>query len=869
MTGGLLKRLLLIVLSLFIAFISFAQTISEIQDNMIELAGQNDRLELPQLFSQYKDKVEPYVRYYCGTVVSINEGKTREALVYIDSVLLKVPYIFDKNTRTSFANAKAVLLQQEKRYEELVDFCNSFLIEEQLKPGDFMEKELQLLKMDGIDKSRPTNIRGELLWLANYGNPYELKTMYEANKDSVDSYIRLNCERSLAQAFNDNKKAIICIDSLINFYSSQLNSQTLKNNIYRKAEILLDEGDYNVLAEYVESIPEKYKTASAFGYACQWAKSLKGTQSAEIIRPSRDCVISDIVLASNIPLVPGKVNNASCQLLFDTGATYTVIKGSLAREANIKILPDSVMMGWYLYDKYSMGVLAIADSLKVGDIVLKNRIVLVDTSSIVPLDSNVIFFGAPEIKSIGEIEFYTDKIVFPFNSIAKKDEPNFFLEGAGIKVPCFVGEKLYSFDFDTGSSTNYLLESTFLSSGEFLYETKISIDKKSIRLMSFDLSDYKNRLGYSFVESFPKFAINYNTMRIDFDEDSIKMSQYYWIKRRNFFELEKSLQQKDSMYYDLSKTFVINGKNKPNELLLFLDTVFEDTSKKCTSDIDLILRTLRENAFYDSGQYEKAYNCLLEMKSICPESLLPSLEEALKKCKALCGVEPQEIVWNKKEIVLKPLTVLDNKFYYTVKINGMKSLSNISLGSYDCIISMKEARRLGVNIVSDSIEYNGVISKLGVVETISIGKNIAKNVVFYILPEDTTVTVIGKSLLRLIPTIKLSKNEIVFQQKIYDNSNDIIPIRLEKPDLIAQVNSIEGSVIVKFIEGDINILPQSFINNKNVKIGDVRINMNECDFDKELNMVFDMRGEIGLYYLLQQVNSLVFDFKNMAIIYIK
>lgn len=870
------KALLLIALTLFVGFRGSAQTISEIQDRMLELAGQNDTQELPQLFSQYKNKIEPYVRYCCGAIVSMGSANNQETLVYIDSLLTVTPHFFDKNSKSSFAYYKATVLQQEGRYEELIDFCEKYIAEEQLEPTDYLENELQSLRVGGINNRRPTTVKEQLLWLADNGDPFELKMMYEANKDSADSYIRFNCERSLAQAFNDNERALVCIDSLIGFYSSRMDIKTILKNICHKVNILFHEGEYNAFAEYVENLPEEYKTAPDLNFASQLAKSLKGMSSAEIIRPPKDCVIPSIALLFNRLLLPGKVNDKEIPLLFDTWAAYTTIKGSLAQEAKVRILPDSITVNWFLADMDSRGSLAVVDSLRIGDILLKNRIVFVDYSSEAPLSDNLIYFGAPEIKSIGQIDFYPDKVILPYNSRMKNEEPNFFLKGVLAWIPCSLGEKSYPFIFDTGSPDNYLSIPAFLSSSQSLYDTKISVDKKKVRFKAFNLNDNKNILGYSFVRSFPEFSINYNTMRMNFDTTSFRIQQRHWILGRDFFELEKYLQKDDLNYYYLGKSFILDGKNKPDNLLCFLDTALTYinkrdtiTSKKERNSILLTLQAIQENAFYDSGQYEASYNCLSEMRSVCPEYLLPSLEVARKICKALCAIKPQQIVWKGKQTVLKPSATINDKFYYPLKINGEKTCAIMTLGASKCIISNKEAQRLGMNIVSDSVDFDGVVSKLGVAETIHLGKVIAKNIIFYILPGDSTVTQIGQSLLRLIPTIELSEEQLVLRKDSQNKHGNVIPIRFEKPDLLAQINSSKGCMVVKLVEGKGNIVPQSYVTAEDVRLGNIPIDLNGCSLDGNLDLKIDMRGTIGIHSLLQHADRIVFDLKNMTIMFLE
>lgn len=869
-----MKSILLIALTLFVRFAGLAQEIKGIQDRMLELAGQNDTQELPQLFLQYKDVIEPYVRYCCGAIVSIGSGNNQEALIYIDSLLTVTPHVFDKNSKSSFAYYKASVLQQEERYEELVKFCEKYIKEEQLFFDDYLEKELQALKIDGMNRLRPQSIQGQLLWLSDYGNPFELKTMYETYKDSVDSYIRLNCERSLAQAFNDNKRAIVCIDSLIDFYSSQMSRQKTLNIICHKVNILFYEGQYNAFSEYVENLSEELKSTSDLKFACQLAKSLKGIPSAEILRPFKDCEIPCIALLFNRLLLPGKVNDKEIPFLFDTGASYTTIKGRLAQDAKVKILPDSITVNWFLAGIDSKGSLAVVDSLRVGDILLKNRIVFVDYSSDIPLSDNLIYFGASEIKAIGQVDFYRDKVVLPYNSKIKDKESNFFLKGLTAWISCALGDKSYPFIFDTGSPDNYLSTPAYLSSGQFLNDLKISIDEKKIQFTSFNLNEDKNLLGYSFINSFPQFTINYNTMRMDFDTTNVRIPQRHWMLGRNYFELEKNLEKDDLIYYYLGKTFILNGKNKPDKLLCFLDTALIYTNKKDTvtskrekNSIFLTLQSIRENAFYDSGQYEEAYNCLSEIRSVCPETLLPSLDVVREMCKALCDTKPQQIIWKANQTVLKSSGTVNDKFYYPLKINGKKTYANMTLGAYKCIISSREAKRLGLNIVLDSVDFDGVVSQLGVAETIHMGKVVAKNIVFYVLPEDSTVTQIGQSLLRSIPSVELSKEKLVFRKESQNKGNNPIPIRLEKPDLLAQIHSSKGCMVVQLVEGKENIFPQSYITAEDIRLGDLSVNLNDCNLDKELDMKIDMRGTIGIYYLLQHVDRVVFDFNNMAVVF--
>ncbi|WP_106829736.1 retropepsin-like aspartic protease [Parabacteroides pacaensis] len=866
-----MRRLFFTILVLLEPLIGISQTLSKIQDKLIELAGQYDTKELPQLFLQYKNQVEPFVRYYCGTVISITNGDNKNALMYIDSLLVRLPHLIDKDSKTSFAYAKAKILQSEKRYKELVYFCREYITEAKLKPGDYLEKEILELKKEGFNHLHSNDIQEQLLQLANDGDPFELKEKYEIYKDSVNAYVRLNCERSLAQAFNNKKKALIYIDSLLHNYSSQMDKEIILNNLCYKADILFLQGKYGEAAEYVKNISKEYKEVAESSIGGYWAPLFKNIPSTEIIRPSKDCVLPCIRQWENLPVFPGKVNTINCELLFDTGATCIMLNDSLARQANIRILSDSVSLKWSLYDNlYTIGSLAIIDSLRIGNILLKNRMALIDYSSHTACDPNTLTIGIAEMESLGQIDFYPDKIVLPYSSLTEDKDPNFFLEGMTMKIPYVIDKSSYSFTFDTGSNINFFSRSLLLSSGQSSYNAYILIDRKPILLTELYVNDSKNVIGFPLIKLFPKFSINYNTMRLDFNVDSIAVPSNYWINRGDVFELETKLSKEDSIFYPLSKASVLYGKNKSMELLNYLDTVFTRTYP-ITNDpnVRLMLYTFRENALYDLGRYQETFDCLTDMQSVCSAELLLSLEQVRKRCKMLCTIKPQQVIWKADYSTLRPTAILKDEYFYSIRINGKKALSAIAPWKYENIISLKEAQRLKINILPDSIDFNGITCQLGVAKSIQLGKIIAKNVIFYVLPDETTATLIGQEFLHLIPFIDLSKEKLTLQVNSEEEWDNAIPIRWEKPHLIAKINSSKSSMIIKLEEGKDNVLPQSFSTQKEIQLGNIPISLTDCTWNRELDLYMDMRGTIGIYYLLENADRIIFNFKNMSMKFIK
>lgn len=137
--------------------------------------------------------------------------------------------------------------------------------------------------------------------------------------------------------------------------------------------------------------------------------------------------------------------------------------------------------------------------------------------------------------------------------------------------------------------------------------------------------------------------------------------------------------------------------------------------------------------------------------------------------------------------------------------------------------------------------------------------------VFYVLLDDNAPTVIGQSLLRLIPSIELSRDRMVLRKESQKKDGRATPMRLEKPDLYVQLNSSKGSLVAKLGGGDENIIPHYFSTAENIQIGGMPIDVNACHLDKDLDMVIDMKGVISLPYLLRQADRVVFDFENMTV----
>jgi hypothetical protein len=282
-------------------------------------------------------------------------------------------------------------------------------------------------------------------------------------------------------------------------------------------------------------------------------KNLKDVPPQQICK-KRDCtvpIIKDKVGLSNIAI---KFPKGQEEFIFDTGSNFSNIAKSIAEKYKMKIINTDFFVTSSTGNKVD-SKLAIADSLYIDNILIKNVVFLVfdDKALSFPQANYIIkgIIGFPVIRALQEIHLIgSDKIFIPKKPNSYKLK-NFALDGFTPSIAVNYKNDTLNFHFDTGASHTNLYQkfyskykkiidknytpNQFKTGGAGGYSTFDGYEIKNISLVIGTkeatlhdiqlhkdniggLSDYfHGNLGQDFIKQFNKTIISFRDNSIVFE----------------------------------------------------------------------------------------------------------------------------------------------------------------------------------------------------------------------------------------------------------------------------------------------------------------------------------------------------------------
>ncbi|HEY4198081.1 MAG TPA: pepsin/retropepsin-like aspartic protease family protein, partial [Mucilaginibacter sp.] len=188
------------------------------------------------------------------------------------------------------------------------------------------------------------------------------------------------------------------------------------------------------------------------------------------IAPQQTIIKSNTTLRwtrDNLGLVeiPVKANNSMFSGIFDTRANISTITRTYAKKMGLHILDVTYNEGSGATGIQFKTGLGIADSLYIGDILVKNVVFQVMPDSIlyipqVKFQLNLII-GFPVIEQLHEVHIFKDgRMTIPVEP-AQSGLHNFALDGLDPVIALKVGNDTLPFHFDSGASTSMFYQAYF------------------------------------------------------------------------------------------------------------------------------------------------------------------------------------------------------------------------------------------------------------------------------------------------------------------------------------------------------------------------------------------------------------------------
>lgn len=408
------------------------------------------------------------------------------------------------------------------------------------------------------DKTSNYNVIQDLEQLIEKQNYFKLKQVFEAQKDKLSKDHELYFKAIIFNVFNNLEESNSVIDEIINQKIINL-SDTILNSVHNTkllnhinlyeyseaaltSEIILDEYRHLNDSTEIETLNNELKI---------W-KSLRNTPKQEIIR-NRDVsfpMVRDKIGLFNVDVT---INDTIQNFIFDTGANISVIKRSLIKNLGLTYIESDFYVSAFTGQRVDSD-LAIAETLRIGELTFKNVVFLVlndEDISFPQIDYYINgIIGFPVIEAMEEIRISkNDTIHVPQNPV-EYNLSNFALDGLTPIIALNYKEDTLSFGFDTGArattlyspfyekyksevDTNYDLQK-FKSSGaggviEFegyiIEDIDLKVGDSNARLKNLQLHKNKigtednnlyGNLGQDFIKYFDEMIISFKNSSVVF-----------------------------------------------------------------------------------------------------------------------------------------------------------------------------------------------------------------------------------------------------------------------------------------------------------------------------------------------------------------
>ena len=394
---------------------------------------------------------------------------------------------------------------------------------------------------------------GEIL---NNGDLFQIREQYPILKDSVSiEMLNLVSEAQLGIGFNQLERAGVALDSLLQFHQAELGAETSIGMAALRAMNLLNLGLYSQAGKAGEDLVTALKDAVPFEslysfiFMERMGKALSDFPKSFLERPLHDVTVPmrcDSVGRGYHFYIPVEVNGITKDYIFDTGCSFgNFVSEKYAEEVGLKVLADSIPVSGM---EIGFVKLAMADSLRIGELVYHNPVFMVAPPDN-EVDSVFVFdgvLGYHFIRDAREIIIDNEAGRFIFPQKTSDGEPNMYLSPNTPQVRISYNGHPLDLIFDTGNVKSYLgnkfaetfpdaiegLAEQTTSRGGFggisqtkaviLPEFRFEVAGSTVTLYNTEVFKntesgsqlFSSSLGADFVLSFKRLAINYQSMFI-------------------------------------------------------------------------------------------------------------------------------------------------------------------------------------------------------------------------------------------------------------------------------------------------------------------------------------------------------------------
>jgi len=317
--------------------------------------------------------------------------------------------------------------------------------------------------------NNPASLK-KLQSLLNRDEYFKLDAQFKMLKDSVDESNRLYFKAYIDNAFNRNEDCINDVDSLLKQPGAKL-TDSIKSALKQlQGDSYFKTYQYAKAAQCDSDILKQYKHAlhkdviDDINNDLLIRNALKNTPAQQTVIKN-DATIPWKKDKIGLIEIPFTTHAQTFDAIFDTRANISSITQSYAKKLGLHILDVSYNEGsgaTGIQFKTGMG---IADSLYIGDVLVRNVVFQVMPDSIlyiaqVKFQLNVII-GFPVIEQLQEVHIFSNgKMTIPLTP-TKSEIHNFALNGLDPVIALRTGNDTLAFNFDSGASSSVFYAAYF------------------------------------------------------------------------------------------------------------------------------------------------------------------------------------------------------------------------------------------------------------------------------------------------------------------------------------------------------------------------------------------------------------------------
>ncbi|MGN6802573.1 MAG: retropepsin-like aspartic protease [Ginsengibacter sp.] len=331
--------------------------------------------------------------------------------------------------------------------------------------SQFLFSAILLTIFFACNQKNSSKVFSQLDSLVQHKEFFKLESQFQKEKDQLDKRQQLYFNAFLNNAFNKNSIAVKQVDSIIENYP-KLFQDSVKSMLLQ-----IQEDSYFKLFQYAKAAETDsiliHDYASVLDSSDLADRKNKFLLTNALRHTPPQYISKDLVTEirwKRNPLglitIPVKHDTSTFNAIFDTRANISSITQSFAKKLDLKILPVN-----YTESSGATGMefktgLGIADSLVIGNILIRNAVFQVMPDSVLyiaPLKTSLdLILGFPVIAALGEIHIVKDgQMIIP--KIQNESAlHNLSLHELDPVVLLKTGNDTLAFNFDLGASTTDL-----------------------------------------------------------------------------------------------------------------------------------------------------------------------------------------------------------------------------------------------------------------------------------------------------------------------------------------------------------------------------------------------------------------------------